>query len=154
MDVQIIRAYPRHLSLAAPLFDQYRQFYAQSPDPDGARQFVSARLERGDSYIFLAVEGSGSRETSLGFLQLYPIFSSTRMKPAWLLNDLFVAPESRRNGVAKALMERARLLALESRACELILSTAVDNLNAQALYESLGYKRETEFYQYVLEVKR
>ncbi len=150
--VQIVRAYPRHLSLAAPLFDQYRQFYGKPREAEGARQFVSTRLERGDSILFLAIEGTGSRETGLGFVQLYPIFSSLQMKPAWLLNDLFVVPEARRRGIARALLERARRHALETRACQIVLSTGVDNAPAQTLYEKLGYQRDNGFYTYVLPV--
>ena len=134
------------------MFDQYRQFYSKPHDAESARQFISARLERGDSILFLAIEGTGSRETGLGFVQLYPIFSSLQMKAAWLLNDLFVVPEARRRGIARALLDRARRHALESRACELVLSTGVDNKPAQALYESLGYQRDTGFYVYVLPV--
>lgn len=152
--MQVIRAYPRHLSLAVPLFDQYRQFYNHPPDSDGARQFLSDRLENGDSAMFLAVEGSGSHETGLGFLQLYPIFSSVLMKPSWLLNDLFVLPSARRKGVAKALLERARRLAVETRACELVLQTGAANAPGQALYEGLGYRRDNEFHTYVLPIAK
>jgi GNAT superfamily N-acetyltransferase len=134
------------------MFDQYRQFYGKPHDAEGARQFISARLERGDSILFLAIEGTGSRETGLGFVQLYPIFSSLQMKAAWLLNDLFVVAGARRRGVARALLDRAKRHALETRACELVLSTGVDNTPAQTLYESLGYQRDTGFYTYVLPV--
>lgn len=152
--MQIVRAYPRHLSLAVPLFDQYRQFYNHPPDREAARQFLSERLENGDSAIFLAVEGTGSRETGIGFLQLYPIFSSALMKASWLLNDLFVLPSARRQGVAKALLDRARQLALETRSCELVLQTGITNTAGQALYESLGYRRDNEFYTYVLPISK
>jgi len=39
---------------------------------------------------------------------------------------------------------------MEHQAVELMLETATDNLNAQRLYESLGWKRDTEFYTYHL----
>ena len=74
------------------------------------------------------------------------------MKPYWLLNDLFVAPGSRRSGVGRALLEHARLFAEENGAAGLMLETAVDNIPAQALYESLGWVRETKFYTYNLEL--
>lgn len=140
--------------MAVELFDQYRQFYQQPSDLAGARLFLAERLQKADATIFLAVEGEGSREKAIGFLQLYPIFSSTQMKPAWLLNDLFVVASERKMGVGRALMERARQFAMETRACELMLQTAVDNRNAQRLYESLGWRRDTEFLTYVLPVTR
>ena len=65
----------------------------------------------------------------VGFVQLYPVFSSTAARPRrlWLLNDLFVAPEARGGGVARALMQRARRLAEETDAVGLELATAHAN---------------------------
>ena len=86
----------------------------------------------------------------LGFAQLYPLWSSTATPPGklWLLNDLFVAASARRAGVARALLARAERLARETNAVGLTLSTAVDNLRAQPLYESAGYVRDAEFLTY------
>ena len=49
-------------------------------------------------------------------------------------------------------MERARQFGRASGAQRLELSTAEDNRPAQALYESLGYVRDEEFYFYELEL--
>ena len=136
----------------APLFDAYRQFYGSETDIEGATDFLTERLGNNESVIFLALIGEGEQATPVGFTQLYPLFSSTRMKSLWLLNDLFVAPESRRFGVGRTLLEHARDLAMESGAAGLMLETAVDNTPAQALYESLGWVRETKFYTYNLEL--
>ena len=89
---------------------------------------------------------------ALGFTQLYPSFSSVSTKRLWILNDLFVSDEARRFGVARALMEKARIFAIETDAKGLILETALDNEPAQALYESLGYTRDDEYYRYLLNV--
>ncbi|MDX1994593.1 MAG: GNAT family N-acetyltransferase [bacterium] len=143
---EILRATPDHLDLVAPMFDGYRQFYQKPSDLAGARQFISERLTNGDSVIFLAVDmGAG-----LGFTQLYPSFSSVSMKRLWVLNDLFVAEKARGQGVASALLDRARQHALETGAKGLMLETAADNLPAQRLYERLGWVREAEFYVYNL----
>ena len=133
----------------APLFDAYRQFYQQPGDLDGARAFLAERLEHDESVIFLARLDDG---TPAGFTQLYPIFSSTTMQRAWLLNDLFVAPAARRAGVGRALLERAHAFARETNSKELMLQTAVDNVPAQRLYESLGWQRDNDFYVYMLMV--
>ncbi|HEU4742336.1 MAG TPA: GNAT family N-acetyltransferase [Meiothermus sp.] len=147
--MQIIQAAPEHLDVLVLLFDGYRQFYRQASDLEGAREFLSQRLERGESVIFLALSDSAE---GLGFTQLYPSFSSVSMRRLWILNDLFVAPTARKLGVGQALLERARAFARETQAKGLTLQTAVDNLPAQALYESLGWQRETEFYTYNLYV--
>jgi GNAT superfamily N-acetyltransferase len=146
--ITFIRATLDHLAILAPLFDAYRQFYKQPSDLAGARQFLSERLANDESVIFLAL----GEDAGLGFTQLYPSFSSTSMKRLWILNDLFVVPEARREGIGEALLERARQFAIETGAKGLMLETATDNLTAQRLYERLGWQRETEFYVYHLRV--
>lgn len=136
------------MALLAPMFDAYRQFYHQPPDINGSRRFLEQRLKQDESVVFLAVDDSG--EQGLGFVQLYPSFSSVAALPIWILHDLFVVPERRRQGVARALMEAARVLAAETGADGLALSTATDNFGAQSLYESLGYRRDKKFIYYFL----
>lgn len=144
--VRIVRVTAKDVERIAALFDAYRQFYKQKPDLAGARAFVGERLKRDESVIFLALAGA----EAVGFVQLYPCFSSTAMKRMWILNDLFVAPDARRHGAGKALMERARQWAIETNADGLWLETAVDNYPGQRLYESLGWKRDNDFYRYLM----
>lgn len=138
------------LELVAPLFDAYRQFYQQPPDLPLARAFLHARLAAGDSLVYLA-EDEGA---AVGFVQLYPLFSSTAPRPGriWLLNDLYVVPAARGRGVGRRLMDRARQLAEETGAETIELATARSNATAQALYESLGYRRDEQFFHYSLEL--
>ncbi len=145
--VQVKRATAADSETIAPLFDAYRQFYQQATDLDGARAYLTERLEGGESVVFFALLDDG---TPAGFTQLYPIFSSTSMQRAWLLNDLFVAPVARRAGVGRALLARAHAFAQETHAKELMLQTAVDNIPAQRLYESLGWQRDNDYYVYML----
>ena len=70
---------------------------------------------------------------------------AVRMVRTWLLNDLFVAPSARRQGVAAALLGAAAEHARALGAAGLSLSTARDNAPAQALYESLGWQRDRQF---------
>ena len=103
MSLNVIRAGVEQVAVAAPLFDAYRQFYGQKPDLPGATAFLRERLTRGESVVFLALDG----EAALGFVQLYPSFSSVRMRPIWVLYDLFVTEAARRGGVARLLMDAA-----------------------------------------------
>lgn len=147
----IIQANLTHVDLIAPLFDSYRQFYKQAPDLTGARQFILDRLTNEEAVIFLAVTEGDVGLVGLGFTQLYPSFSSISMKRLWVLYDLFVAPQVRRQGIGFALLERAKKLAIETQARGLVLATATDN-PAQKLYEKFGYKRDEGFYHYYLHV--
>ncbi|HET7469211.1 MAG TPA: GNAT family N-acetyltransferase [Gemmatimonadales bacterium] len=144
----IRQAGPDDVEVVAPLFDAYRQFYEQPSDPGLARAFIAERLARRESVIFLAErDGRG-----VGFVQLYPLFSSTARRPRrlWLLNDLYVAPEARQGGVGRALMRRARQLAEETGAVGLELATARTNTVGQRLYESEGYRLDDGFLRYEL----
>jgi GNAT superfamily N-acetyltransferase len=145
--IEIARVSIRDLDDLVPLFDGYRQFYGQHSDPIAARAFLRERIERDESVIYLAY--THPREAA-GFTQLYPSFSSVSLKPLWILNDLYVRSDVRRGGFARALLERARLHALETGAKGLTLTTGVTNKAAQALYESCGWQRDDEFFQYHL----
>jgi ribosomal protein S18 acetylase RimI-like enzyme len=101
--------------------------------------------------VFLARGEDGS---ALGFTQLYPTFCSVQTAGIWVLYDLFVAESARRRGVARALMERARAHAQRTGARRIDLSTAIDNAPAQALYEALGYHRDSEFFVYSLDLEQ
>jgi len=148
--VSILRVTANHVDLAAPLFDQYRQFYRQPPDLPAATLFLKQRLHRQESVVFLALAG----RSAVGFMQLYPLFSSIALKPHWLLNDLFVAPAARKTGIATKLLAAAHEFAMSTGAQGLSLETAIDNIAAQALYMKLGWKRDEEFDRYFLSTEK
>ena len=138
-------AIPEDAELIAPLFDAYRQFYEQPADADAALAFITARLERGESVILLARRPDGS---ALGFCQLYPSFCSVLAAPIYVLYDLFVVPDARRLGVGRALLLAAEAHARATGHARMDLTTARNNLRAQALYESLGWVRDEVFLTY------
>ncbi|MCU0426964.1 MAG: GNAT family N-acetyltransferase [Candidatus Kapabacteria bacterium] len=142
--ITVHRADSRHLELLLPLFDGYRQFYEQPSNLEAEEAFLRERILKQESVIFVALVGN----KGAGFTQLYPSFSSVTMQRQWILNDLFVEPEFRKLGVADAIMQTAEEFSYADNAKGLVLSTAVDNLPAQTLYEKRGWKRDTAFYTY------
>ncbi len=141
---EILQASPADVGDIAPLFDLYRQFYGKPPNEEAARRFLFARLSKGESVVFYA-----RHETqAVAFLQLYPVFSSVHLSRQWILNDLYVSPQVRQQGYGRALVARAHRLAADTQANSLVLETAVTNEAAQRLYESLGWKRDNEFFRY------
>lgn len=148
--MKIVRATEEHLDLLSPLFDAYRQFYRQAPDPEGVRTFLADRIVNDESVIFLAIAG----ESGAGFTQLYPSFSSVGMKKLWVLNDLYVDPEYRNMGIATSLIDKARELGQETNAGSLMLETEVTNVGAQRLYEKTGWKRSTDYFVYYLSLNK
>jgi len=133
------------LDTVAALFDSYRQFYGQSADPAVARRFIADRMQRHDSFIFLA---STQADVGAGFCQLYPTWCSVAAAPVLVLYDLFVAASARRQGVARALMLAAQAHALRLGVARMELQTARSNVAAQALYDSLGWRADTQFLTY------
>jgi ribosomal protein S18 acetylase RimI-like enzyme len=140
----IIQAEVRHLEEAAILFDQYRQFYKQPSNLPAAKHFLFERTINKESVIYLAFE----KQKAVGFMQLYPGFSSISLESVWILNDLYVLPEYRRQGVGRQLIETAMRLVKQREDKGLALSTAHDNHSAQGLYETLGFERDLEFWSY------
>lgn len=133
----------------AELFDQYRIFYHKKSDIQEAEKFLKERIGNKDSEIFVA-ENDGKL---VGFVQLYPLFSSTRMKRYWLLNDLYVNENYRGNGYSKALIEEAKKMAKSSDACGILLETGKSNDIGNKLYPACGFEiyNEVNFYEWTNE---
>lgn len=130
----------------AELFDQYRIFYHKDSDIHAAEKFLTERIENSDSEIFVA-ENEGKL---VGFVQLYPLFSSTRMKRYWLLNDLYVNENYRGKGFSKQLIEASKELAKSTDAAGILLETGKSNDIGNKLYPSCGFEiyDEVNFYEW------
>ncbi|MCL1090485.1 GNAT family N-acetyltransferase [Shewanella profunda] len=133
----------------AVLFNEYRQFYGCSDNFAAAQQFIHARLLERSSVVFIARDSQGS---GLGFVQLYPCFSSLRLAPILILNDVFVTQHARCVGIGRALVQRVADYAKEQNISYLILETQRDNRRAQGFYEALGFVRNQDFFTYELEI--
>ena len=139
----ISRAGPADLDALAVLFDAYRQFYGQATDVPRARDWLRSRLRVGESVVLVAKRGG----TVVGFVRLYPMFSSVRTARTWILNDLFVDAGARRKGVARALLDAAAAFAREDGAMGISLETSQDNAAARALYRAAGWNEDaTQWY--------
>lgn len=146
--MKIFHATIEDLEGVSNLFNLYRMFYQQESDLGGAKAYIKERIERKDSVIFVVKD----KQNYVGFTQLYPTFSSISMKRAWILNDLYVDTKARKQGVGEALLLKAKEYAMETGAKSISLETAPDNYSAQRLYEISGYKRDSQFYHYELDL--
>jgi len=133
----------------APLLDGYRQFYGQASDMVRGHKFLVERFAHQQSVVFIAFDEG---ESAVGFTQLYPMYSTVRTTRTYVLNDLFVATGVRRRRVGEKLLAAAVEFARANGAASLSLQTAVDNHQAQSLYETLGWKRDERFYEYTFEL--
>ena len=131
--MQVREAKLSDLENLSDLFNSYRMFYGKKSDLKVANEFLRSRIENKDSKIFVC---DLNNELS-GFVQLYPIFSSTRVSKYWLLNDLFVDIKKRGKGYSKLLIDRSKELVIESKACGMMLETEKSNDIGNMLYLSL-----------------
>ena len=127
------------------LFNQYRIFYGQKNELEKAKDFLLKRLKLQDSLIYIAFR----EDKAVGFMQLYPCFSSVRLQPIYILNDLFVHQNYRNNGVGSALINEAKSICISDNIAGLQLETS--NLNrANELYKKSGFSliEDTNFYSW------
>ena len=147
--MKILKATKEHTPKIAELFDLYRQFYECEPDIELAEAYISERILKGESVIFIADDNG----TLKGFVQMYPSFCSVDAIKIYILYDLYVDASCRNSGIGALLMNRASEHAREQGVSRIDLMTAFNNKPGQHLYEKLGYKRESEdFYTYSLQL--
>lgn len=145
----IFKACKQHIPETAKLFDLYRQFYECEPDLELAIKYISERIEKGESIIFLA-EKNGE---AVGLVQMYPSFCSIDAVKIYILYDLYVSASARNLGVGALLMNKAAKYAKSQGAPRIDLMTAFSNKPGQHLYEKLGYtKVDEDFHRYSLQV--
>ena len=141
------KATSNDLYQVAELFDGYRVFYRKPTDINAAKTFISERLKQNDSEIIVA---EYEQQNIIGFTQLYTLFSSTRMQKLWILNDLFVNPNARTKGVGVGLIEKAKELVIETKACGMFLETEKSNKIGNNLYPKTGftYNSASNYYEW------
>ena len=132
------------------VFDLYRQFYKKDPDKIISIEYIKQRLTNKESTIFFVEEDN----VCIGIVQLYVTFDSLELSKKIILYDLFVRSEYRNKGIGAMLMNASKDFAKNNGISGIELSTAISNGTAQRLYESLGYERDNEFYNYYLSTKK
>jgi GNAT superfamily N-acetyltransferase len=129
----------------ALLFDAYRVFYDKKSDVESAKTFLLDRIENKESTIFVA-ENEDNR--LVGFVQLYPLFSSTRMKKLLLLNDLYINEDYRGKGISVQLIDACKAFCRTTNACGLMLETAKSNAVGNKLYPKTNFVLDNDHNYY------
>ena len=127
------------------LVEQYREFYGQARS-EQTPSYLMERISKREAVILVAEND----DALVGFTQCYPTFSTVSLSVIWLLNDLFVIPDHRRQQVAEQLMQAAEDAAKEAGATRVWLRTAHTNTPAQSLYEKRGWVEDEVFKRYDL----
>ena len=132
------------LDALLPLVAAYRAFYGQAGDTAAERAFLQAHLERQTSTVFIAT----AQTRAVGFVQLFRTFSTVHLGEALILEDLYVAEDSRGQGLATRLLAASVEYARRRGAVGMFLETAFDNRAAQRVYERNGWTREGRFLKF------
>lgn len=123
---------PAYLALVDALAD-YEKLPGPTPEAK-ARLLTDAFGERPLYQVWVAeLEGA-----VVAYAATFQTYSTFRARPTLFLEDLFVAPAARRRGVATAVLAHLKQVASE-RGCGRFEWTVLDwNVDAQALYASVG----------------
>lgn len=144
--MEIVRCTEAHLESLVKLIQEYRKFFGCSESAEAVYEFFQERMRLQDSATFMALQ-SGT-EIGMGFVNLYPSFSTLSLKPIWILNDLGVSRSYSGHGVAKSLILKAQEFALETGAIRIELKSEKANEKALSLYESVGFSVDHEHVYY------
>ena len=134
------------------LFDQYVVFYKNPSNIEKHKAYLKDRIENNEATVFLAFD-ENNPEKAIGFTLIYISFSSLALNKILILNDLYVDPNVRKNGVGEKLISQTVALAKELGSNLIRLRTSKSNTVAQGLYNKIGFVREDYLYSYDLTVK-
>lgn len=90
-------------------------------------------------------------EQDLGLLLGFPEYSSWRGRPGFYVQDLYVDPAARGQGLAAALLAQAVRHIGETGGCYLRLSADAANVSAHGFYRKAGFRAAEEERIFVLE---
>jgi ribosomal protein S18 acetylase RimI-like enzyme len=148
--MQIVTVDEAELARLLPLLRGYCDFYEVDPSDDEllALSRTLLRNPTGEGVQLLAEDEDGH---AIGFATVYWTWSTLSASRHAVMNDLFVHPDARGRGVARALIEECAVRARRRGAATLGWQTAKDNVRAQRLYDRVGARRE-EWLDYSLDV--
>jgi len=119
----------------------YCDFYAVTPTDRDLRALMVGLLAAGgrEGLQLLARDATGE---PAGFATLLFTWSTTSAARAAVMNDLYVAPHARGQGLAQALIDRCQTESGQRGAAKLTWITRPDNHRAQAVYDRAGAHRD------------
>jgi GNAT superfamily N-acetyltransferase len=124
-----------------PLIAAYQRFYEVGHvDTERNRTFFARFIAPSNDGLLL---GAWRGDELLGYACLYWHFTSLVPAETVLMNDLFVDPSARGQGVGRALIDASADVARHRGAHHLEWATAPDNATAQRLYDATGAERST-----------
>lgn len=134
------------------LFDKYLVFYKRPSNIPNQKAFLKERIENNEAIIYIAFDEE-TKNKAIGFTLIYPTFSSLLLSKILILNDLYVDPSIRKNGIGEKLIHQTIELAKELGVNLIRLRTAKNNVIAQSLYLKTGFIRDKFSYTFDYTIK-
>ena len=123
--------------LTVAVLDEYRQHYGANPAPEAAAAWLRDQVEAHRTRVY----GAGAVD---GVCTVAVAPAALSLRTVWLVRDLYVRPQARRRGVARALLSAVTDEARSSGAHRLSLQTESANVRAMELYARSGFDALTE----------
>ncbi len=130
--------------------EEYREFCGFKVSYKETNKFFQNILTKNKATTFIAIS---AEDEVMGFINLYPSYSTLALSKIWILNDLGVSNRFRRLGVAQALIKESVEFAKKSGAIRIELKAEKTNLNAQKLYSEIGFKIDQNHIYYRVPLK-
>jgi len=140
--MNIVKCTETYLESLVDVFEEYRQFCGFERNQAETKAFLRKLIRNEESIIFIAVDSE--TDSVMGFVNLYPCYSSLALQRLWILNDLGVSSHFRGKRVSKILIQRALEFARETNAIRIELKTELKNTTARNLYKSLGFTVDSD----------
>jgi ribosomal protein S18 acetylase RimI-like enzyme len=138
--VERINHNQRHLY--ADLFNQYNISSCETGQEKLFTNRMPEQMFNGEPVLFIVLTNC-PEQIPVGFIQLYSTCSSANATYVTIVHDMYVLPDYRKNGIGLRLIEAAVRFAIHSKSALIQLETLQDNLIAQKLFESVGFKSQT-----------
>ena len=119
----------------ASLFELYRIHYEQSPAPAATRAWVGEMARSGALEFYGAYRG----RRMVGFAAIHQVPASLGLGRFWQLRDLFADAASRRQGIARQLVQTVQQAPGAACAQRLSMQSEPDHAAALALYRQCGF---------------
>ena len=127
------------------LICEYQEFYKHSPDYNHNLEFLRGFLENNDGIFFIA----SINTQYVGYVNFYFSYSSVTARKIAILNDLYVRPQFRNQGIGRQLIDFAINYAKISGIKQIRWFTRIDNTHAQKLYAKYNTTK-TDWFHYDL----
>ncbi|MBV8246409.1 MAG: GNAT family N-acetyltransferase [Candidatus Eremiobacteraeota bacterium] len=141
MQSSVARASEGDFPRLAELFSAYRSFFSKIDDVVEAERFLRERMAADESVIFVARQA----DVPVGFIQLYPLWSSWYCKRIWFLSDLYVDEAWRGRGIGAHLVDAVKDFAMQTGASSAMVELPKSEPHLEKFYAGLGFARDEVF---------